>query len=196
MSPRFIWLGCLTSSSEWNFICFCCVSVRWKEAVLVLWAACKQCLEPCLILWFDLLKGRVCPFPFGRVTLASYSCVLHWPSLVVVQPDQHLQFIHVNHLAFVLATRFWLLHILNILKLQIFLLASCLIVSVFIDDFFSSHSPHKGGMLREEEPCMCLLPDACIFSWVNWRGNRPWWLSTGFVPCVTDGPIAFTCWSV
>lgn len=77
MFPRFIWLSCLASSSEWNFIYFCCVSVRWKEAVLVLWATCKHSIwSPDWCCGLAFWKGRVCPFPFGRVTLANYSCVL------------------------------------------------------------------------------------------------------------------------
>lgn len=193
MFPRYIWLGCLASSSEWNFICFCCVPVGWKETVLVLWATCKHSVgSPDWSCALAFWKGRVCPFPFGWVTLL-FPC-FDIDITVVVQPDQHLQIFHINHLAFVLATRFWLLHILNILKLQIFLLASCSIVCGFINDFFPL-SPIKVRYWGKKS-FACLLPDACIFSWVNWRENRPWWLSIGFVPCVTDGPTAFMYWSV
>lgn len=142
---------------------------QWMELHLLLLCICgmkgscanfvdnmqTQCLEPWLILWFGFLKGRVCPFPFGRVTSANYSCILHWPS-PVVQPDQQLQFIHLNHLAFVLATKFWLFHILNILKLQIFLLASCSIVCLYRWFLFFPFSPIKVG-------CWGKKTLACVF---------------------------------
>lgn len=196
MFPRFIWLGCLTSSSEWSFICFCCVSVGWKEAVLVLWATCKHSVwSPDWSCGLAFWRGSLCPFPFGRVTLANYSRVLTLPITTCCTARPTPSIPPYKPSCFCLGNQILAPPHPEHPETPDLSLASCSIVSVLID-FFLPTLPHKGGLLREEGPCMCLLPDACIFSWVNWRENIPWGLSAGFVPCVTDGPIACTCWSV
>lgn len=121
-----------------------------------------QCLEPWLILWIASLKGKSVSFPFGRVTSTNYSCVLTLTSPQLLYSQTNI-FIHINHLAFVLATSFWLLHILNILKLQIFLLEKLFYGRDLYRWFFFPLSPIKVGCWGKKSLawvftwCLCFL---------------------------------------
>lgn len=117
-------------------------TVGWKEAVLVLWATCKHSVwSPDWSCGLAFWKGRVCPFPFGRVTLANYSCVLTLTitSCCTARPTPSIH--PYKPSCFCLGKQILASPHLEHPETPIFLLASCLIVSVFIDDLFSSHSP-------------------------------------------------------
>lgn len=169
MFPRFIWLGCLASSSEWNFICFCCVPVGWKEAVLVLWATCKHSVwSPDWSCALAFWKGRVCPLPFGRVTLL-FPC-FDIDITTVVQSDQHLQFIHNKPSCFCLGNQILAPPHLKYpetpdLSLGKLLDSLCLYQWLL----FFPLSPVKVRYWGEKS-FACLLPDACIFP--EWTGER------------------------